>query len=168
MLTVDHPHVFESMNNEDDEVVATSSLTHVHKERLSCLDHTPYLVVGDGLKESRCVSTSLAKSCKLASMLHTSSSFKDAFENAFDPNTCISAAVATRWNSTLRQIKSILALDAKQLDAKQLTDLLESQGLKHLTFSARVSGSFGSSLEAIIIIKKSYTKYNKLKETHRK
>ena len=65
-------------------------------------------------------------------MLHTSSSFKDAFENVFGPNSCIAAAVATRWNSTLRQIKSVLALDAKQL-----SDVLDAQGLKHLTFSAR-------------------------------
>jgi len=131
-VDVDNPEMWERMDDQDAQEVAHTSLTHAHKERLSCLDHTLHLVVGDGLTESRCISTSLARCCKLASMLHTSSSFKDSFENAFGPNTCISAAVSTRWNSTLRQIKSILALDAKTL-----TDLLEAKGLKHLTFSTR-------------------------------
>jgi len=39
----------------------------------------------------------------------------------------IPAAVVTRWNSSLRQIKAVLSVDFKQL-----CDLLESQGHKNL------------------------------------
>jgi len=53
-------------------------------------------VVGDGLKSTRCVSAALAKCCKISSLLHTSSSFKDAFEEMFGANRSVPAIVVTR------------------------------------------------------------------------
>lgn len=41
-------------------------------------------------------------------------------------------AVVTRWNSSLRQVKSLLGLDMKLLQ-----DLLKLQGHKHVILSAR-------------------------------
>ena len=55
----------ECIDDQGEEEVAQASVTHADKERLSCLDHTLHLVVGEGPKESRCISTSLG--CKLAS-----------------------------------------------------------------------------------------------------
>jgi hypothetical protein len=129
---VDHADVWQSIDDEDEQEVLDVLTIHSRKERLACFDHTLHLVVGDGLRDTKCVSASIAKCCKLASLLHSSSLFKDAFETAFGSNASISASVTTRWNSVLRQIKSITALDSKQL-----CDVLEAQGQKNLIFSAR-------------------------------
>ena len=58
--------------------------------------------------------------------------FRDAFEQVFGSNKGIPAAVVTRWNSTLRQVKAQLYLDTNLLQ-----DLLCSQGHKHLVLTAR-------------------------------
>lgn len=107
-------------------------VANCRRERLACFDHTLHLTVADGVKESQCVSAAVAKCCKISSMLHTSSLFHHAFEEKFGKKKSIPAAVVTRWNSTLRQIKSIISLDAKQL-----SDLLEAQNHRNLVFTTR-------------------------------
>lgn len=125
--------------NAEQEILATLT-THAHNERLSCFDHTLHLVVGDWLKDTKCV----CLPAKISSLLHTSSLFRDLFENVFGHNVSISAAVSTRWNSTLRQIKSIVASDAKQL-----SDVLEQQGQKKLVFSAREISQLNELIEIL-------------------
>jgi len=122
----------KDIDDTDQREISEMVNAHCRKEQLSCFDHTLHLVVGDGLKDTKCVSSALAKCCKISCMLHTSSLFYDAIEQAFGCNKSIPAAVVTRWNSTLRQIKSVL-----NLDMKTLCDVLEAQGQKHLLFSAR-------------------------------
>ena len=51
-------------------------------------------------------------------------------EKTFGQNISIPNAVITRWNSTLRQLKS-------NLDMKMLSDLLKTEGHSNLQFSAR-------------------------------
>ena len=141
---VEHPEMWENVDETTEQEILATLTSHAHNERLSCFDHTLHLVVGDGLKDTKCVSASLAKCCKISSLLHTSSLFCDSFENAFGHNVSISAAVSTRWNSTLRQIKSIVALDAKQL-----SDVLEQQGQKNLVFSAREFSQLNELIEIL-------------------
>ena len=76
-------------------------------------------------------------------MLHTSSSFKDAFKKEFG-NKGVPAAVTTRWNSQLRQIKSKLALDAKKL-----SDVCEAGGHKNLIINAREWGQLAELAEIL-------------------
>jgi len=47
--------------------------------------------------------------------MHTSGLFRDQFEKKFGSKKGIPAAVVTRWNSTIRQVKSIIGLDYKDL-----------------------------------------------------
>ena len=141
---VDDPDVWNTIEDEDTSEVNGVIESHCRRERLSCFDHTLHLTVGDGLKESRCASAAIAKASKLASMLHTSSLFRDAFENCFGKNKGIPAAVSTRWNSTMRQIKSIL-----DLDFKMLSDMLEAQGLKNLVFSMREWSQLGELVDIL-------------------
>ena len=129
---IDNPEIWQDVDDIDQSEILEMVNAHCRKERLSCFDHTLHLVVGDGLKYTKCVSSALAKCCKISSLVHTSSLFHDAFEQAFGPNKSIPAAVVTRWNSTLQQIKSVL-----NIDMKKLCDVLEAQGQKHLVFAAR-------------------------------
>ncbi|XP_078028258.1 uncharacterized protein LOC144464617 [Epinephelus lanceolatus] len=87
------------------------------KQHLQCFSHT----LGDGLKDS-----------KLSSLLHTSTIFKDAFDAKFGEQKGIPAAVNTRWNSTLRQVKAVL-----QCNHLKLCAVLEKAGHKELSFTAR-------------------------------
>jgi len=141
---VEHAEVWENMDEVAEQEILQTVTTHAHNERLSCFDHTLQLVVGDGVKDTKCVSSSLAKCCKLSTLSHSSSCFRDSFESVFGPNVSISAAVSTRWNSTLRQIKSILALDASQL-----SNVLEAQGQKHLIFNARELSQLNELVEIL-------------------
>ncbi|XP_073468981.1 zinc finger BED domain-containing protein 4-like [Aquarana catesbeiana] len=99
--------------------------------RLQCFAHTLQLVIGDGLKETKLVNAALAKASRLSSLLHTSTSFKEKFEEEFGQRG-IPASVTTRWNSTLRQLKSVVSCD--QL---KLTRMLEDGGHKETVFTAR-------------------------------
>ena len=84
-------------------------------ERLSCFCHSLHLIVSDGLKDTKCLSSAIAKACKLTSLVHQSQIFRDEFEQAFGENSGIPAAVCTRWNSTLRQLQAVVALEQKKL-----------------------------------------------------
>ena len=129
---IDNPDIWKDIDETDKQEILETVNAHSRKERLACFNHTLHLVVGDGLKDTKCVSSALAKCSKITSMIHTSSLFRDAFEQAFGRNKSIPSAVVTRWNSTLRQIKSVLSLDMKLL-----CEVLEAQGQKHLVFAAR-------------------------------
>ncbi|GLD65627.1 zinc finger BED domain-containing protein 4-like protein [Lates japonicus] len=69
---------------------------------------------------------------KLSSLLHTSTTFKDVFDAEFGEQKGIPAAVNTRWNSTLRQVKALL-----QCNHLKLCAVLEKAGHRELSFTAR-------------------------------
>lgn len=83
-------------------------------KRQQCFAHTLQLTVGDGLKDARIANGAFAKCSKLSSLLRTSSTFKDAFEDKFGQRG-VPAAVNTRWNSTLRQVKAVLSFSHQEL-----------------------------------------------------
>ncbi|XP_042571411.1 uncharacterized protein LOC122135602 [Cyprinus carpio] len=73
--------------------------------------HSLQLVVGDRLKEVKCLSQAMSKVSKLATLLHSSTIFKDKFEAVFGYGKSIPVATVTRWNSTFKQIQAITELD---------------------------------------------------------
>jgi hypothetical protein len=93
---VDDPELWNALEEQDNNEANTVLAAHCRRERLSCFDHTIHLVVEDGLKHLRCISTAIAKSCKISSLLHTSALFKDAFEQKFGSLKSIPAAASTR------------------------------------------------------------------------
>lgn len=52
-------------------------------KRQQWFGHTLQLTVGDGLEDARIMNSTFATCSKLSSLLHTSSTFKDAFEDKF-------------------------------------------------------------------------------------
>ncbi|XP_078021628.1 zinc finger BED domain-containing protein 4-like [Epinephelus lanceolatus] len=96
-----------------------------------CFAHMLQLTVGDGLKDARLMNSTFAKCSKLSSLLHTSSTFKDAFEDKFGQRG-IPAAVNTRWNSTLRQVKAVLSFSHQEL-----CNVAQVTGHNELVFSVR-------------------------------
>ena len=69
------------------------------------------------MRRSPCVSP------KFCTMLHTSCSFREAFQARFGKKHEIRAVVSTRWNSTLRRVQAVV-----ELEAKSMGDVLEAQG----------------------------------------
>ncbi|KAL7379703.1 hypothetical protein ABVT39_004336 [Epinephelus coioides] len=100
-------------------------------KRQQCFAHTLQLTVGDGLKDARLMNSTFAKCSKLSSLLHTSSTFKDAFEDKFGQQG-IPAAVNTRWNSTLCQVKAVLSFSHQEL-----CNVAQVTGHNELVFSVR-------------------------------
>ena len=62
---------------EEDEDQVVSALENCSKQRLSCFAHTLQLVIGDGLKETKCLTTAIAKASRMATLLHRSTVFKE-------------------------------------------------------------------------------------------
>ena len=74
----------------------------------------------------------MSKISRLASLLHSSTTFKERFEQIFGNFRSIPVCNATRWNSVLRQVHSVLALTNQQL-----TDLCRTLSHSELIFSAK-------------------------------
>lgn len=115
----------------DEEERLNETLTSKSQHRLQCFAHTLQLVVGDGLKETRAVSSALAKASRISSLLHTSTSFKEEFEKEFGQRG-VPASVVTRWNSTFRQLKSLLSCDYQTL-----SKVLDVRGHRETIFTLR-------------------------------
>ncbi|CAI5638372.1 unnamed protein product [Oreochromis niloticus] len=126
---LDDPELWHNLTLEDQETVGAAM---AKTQRLQCFAHTLQLVVRDGLSETKVASPSLSKLSKLSSLLHTSTTFKDVFEAEFGEQKGIPAAVITRWNSTLRQVKAVL-----QCEHLKLCAVLEMAGHKELLFTTR-------------------------------
>lgn len=123
---LDDPELWHDLGSNDQQAAHAAM---ARKQRLQCLAHTLQLVVGDGLKETKVTTSSLSK---LSSLLHTSTTLKEQFEAAYGERNGIPAAVNTRWNSTLRQVKAAL-----QCDHVKLSHLLEKAGHGELMFTLR-------------------------------
>lgn len=98
--------------------------------RLSCYTHTQHIVVNDGLKNTKCVSSAVAKATSLSTLHHQSSSFRDLFNTTFGNNKGIPAAVSTRWNSTVWMLKAVTVLDIKQFN-----EILDTHDRKDFVFT---------------------------------
>lgn len=111
--------------------MVNKSFSSKSQTRLQCFAHTLQCVKRDDLKETKSISATLAKTSRLSSLLHTSTSFKENFEKEFGRRR-IPFSVTTRWNSTLRQLKAVLSCDHLRL-----CTFLENVGHKETKFTAR-------------------------------
>lgn len=123
----DDSELWHDLPLEDQQTIEAAM---AKKPRLQCSAHTLQLVVGDGLKET--AFPSLSKLSKLSSWLHTSTTFKNIFDGEFREHRGIPAAVGTRWNSTLQQVKAVLHCYQLKLCA-----VLEETGHKGPSFTTQ-------------------------------
>ena len=123
---VDDPDLFSDLH-EEELTELNAILTGICPVRLSCFAYSLQLVVKDGLTKLTSARPVMAKCCKLASLTHQSSSFKEEFENTFGKGRTIPDANATRWSSLFHQLSAVHNLDQTKL--KQL--LLSSSGQGH-------------------------------------
>jgi hypothetical protein len=89
------------------------SLDFVSRKRVPCAIHTLQLVVLDGLKAKKCLSTVQAKTCRLSSVIYTSTSFSEEYFAVF--KTTVPRTTNTRWNSLFLQLAAVNELDAMKL-----------------------------------------------------
>lgn len=99
----------------DQETVDQTLAMHCKQKWISCCAHTLQFVVADGLKCALSARPALAKASRMSTLMHTCGLFRDSFEKKFGTTVTITAAVCTCWNSTLRQVKSIIRLDCQRL-----------------------------------------------------
>ena len=132
------PDVDAAANVVDEEAIwegveaAVIEVIQPEKERLSCFALTLQLVVHDELDAIRVMNGVMGKASRLTTILHTSGSFKEGCEGKFGKIKGIPQPNATRWNSTLRQIKAVLSLGAEKLD-----EFLIAQKQDHIRFTVR-------------------------------
>lgn len=129
-LEIDNDDMWNNLTVEDHERVE-ETFRAKGQTRLQCFAHTIQLVIGDGLKETKVVNSALAKASKLSTLLHKSTSFKERFEEEFGTRG-VPASVTTRWNSTLRQLKSVI-----KCEHLKLSTVLEDTGHKEVAFTTR-------------------------------
>ena len=90
-------------------LTVTALLTYLH-ERF----YFSQLVVRDSLKKTRILSRALSEYSSICGLLHTRSIFREEFEEKFDWKG-IPTINATRWNSTLTHVISIIMLSRDSL-----------------------------------------------------
>ena len=75
----------EDLDSEDEEWISLDEheeweinivIENLVKTRISCFAHTLQLVVGDGLKETKCASRAVAKASRISTLLHRSTVFE--------------------------------------------------------------------------------------------
>uniref|UniRef100_A0A672S8E9 HAT C-terminal dimerisation domain-containing protein n=1 Tax=Sinocyclocheilus grahami TaxID=75366 RepID=A0A672S8E9_SINGR len=144
-----------SDDSEDEEDMVGEPLdrnfTLGSRQRLSCFAHSLQLVVGDGLKEVKCLSQAMSKVSKLATLLHSGTIFKDKFEAVFGNGKSIPVATVTRWNSTFKQIKAITELDHTNLTEMCSPDfknvVITTRGWAQLREFCFILGHFAEATE---------------------
>ena len=126
---LDDGSLWEELDEDVQQDIDLAFTRNSRKQCLQCFIHTLQRVVSDGLKETKTLRLAMGKAKKLSTLLHTSCTFKEAFENVFGRNKGIPRLVCTRWNATLRQISAITSLGHQAL-----CDVLEDQVHNELKF----------------------------------
>ncbi|CAF1621781.1 unnamed protein product [Adineta ricciae] len=116
-------------NRPDDENVLNESERGEELLRLPCFIHTLQLVVKDGLKESNCSRSALAKVAQIAKLSHTSIPVAEKLQEL---KFSIPEAVITRWNSQFITITKVL-----DIPNALLNDLLAEQKKTELILSMK-------------------------------
>ena len=76
LQVLDDESIWETLDSEDEDEIK-DILDNNCKKRLSCFAHSLQLVIGDGLKETKCVAKTIAKSHKLSTSLQRSTVLKE-------------------------------------------------------------------------------------------
>lgn len=138
LMEVDIPH------SEAQELI--ESLDFVSRKRVPCVIHTLQLVVLDGLKSTKCLSTVQAKTCRLSSVIHTSTSFSEEYFKVF--NATVPRTTNTRWNSMFLQLAAV-----KELDVMKLKILLTTTKHEECILTTR---EFKTLQEAVLLLEVAY------------
>ena len=98
---------------DDDDLVQGHSITDdIHTaERIPCFAHTLQLVIRDGLKQAGPINKVLAKASAIVSHARRSTHCTDILEG----ERRLQAANATRWNSQLTMVRSLLQISETKL-----------------------------------------------------
>ena len=113
----------EADSDADDEDIVDiidleGSMTYLPQHD-PCFSHTLQLMVKDGFKNSRGINKVLAKAANIVSYVRKSTKASEILEG----ERRLQAKVATRWNSELKSIKSLLSMPTdklQQLECQQL------------------------------------------------
>ena len=103
---------------EADDLVSTDDLTEelydvLPTEHSPCFAHSLQLVVKDGLKEAGQLNRVISKTAKLVSFIHKSTVATDILEG----ERRVQTACATRWNSQVKMIRSVLEIPEAKLSS---------------------------------------------------
>ena len=123
------------------------NLGRIGKKRLPCGIHTLQLVAVDGLKAVKFLSAVMSKISKLATLIHTSGAFSDAYFTEF--KTTIPNTTNTRWNSLFLQLQAM-----SKVDATKLQTLLTEKKQQACMLTSR---EFAILNEAIQVLEPAYT-----------
>ncbi|KAG1942124.1 hypothetical protein F2P79_015351 [Pimephales promelas] len=77
MDNMDDEELWQNLDNNQETLLDMAG----SRQHLSCFAHSLQLVIGDGLKEAKCISLAIAK--HLSSLLHSSTTFKNRFKATF-------------------------------------------------------------------------------------
>ena len=114
-------------------------------EHIPCFAHLLQLVVRDRLRNLTVARSVIAKCSKLTNLVHQSALFCGSFETAMGSGSIIPRANETRWNSTFRQFRAILALDKTKLNT-----LLHECGHDNLVLTCKDIGLHGEVVRILL------------------
>jgi len=89
MDNLDDEELWQNLDNNQETLLDMAG----SRQHLSCFAHSLQLVIGDGLKEAKCISLAIAK--HLSSLLHSSTTFKNRFKATFGSGRSITVENVT-------------------------------------------------------------------------
>ena len=107
--------VGDDLSDNEDSEIETDIVENIFAflpEHDPCFAHTLQLVVKDGLKEAGALTKVIAKASKVVTYVRKSTIATDLLEG----EGRLQAANATRWNSEVKMIRSVLKISQQKLD----------------------------------------------------
>ena len=114
--------VGDDISDNEDSEIETDIVENIFAflpEHDPCFAHTLQLVVKDGLKEAGALTKVIAKASKVVAYVRKSTIATDLLEG----EGRLQAANATRWNSEVKMIRSVLKISQQKLDQLDCTKL---------------------------------------------
>jgi len=142
----------EPINDEIVDLVISKFPASIKQLRLSCGIHSLQLIIGDGMKTAKFLSTILSKASRLATLIHTSGTFADRLFAEFK-NT-IPCTNNTRWNSMFIQLQALSKVDQMKLQAMVCAHGIEMAKASTVILTKRETSIL---LEAVNILEPAYT-----------
>jgi hypothetical protein len=114
-------------------------------EHHCCFAHTIQLVIKDGFKKSGHIGSTIGKCSKLVSFVRKSTIASEALEG----EKVLQAANATRWNSQLKMIRSILSISPEKLDSLDCSIVLSAHERNILKDVMEILSPFEEATDAV-------------------
>ncbi|XP_033874243.2 zinc finger BED domain-containing protein 4-like [Acipenser ruthenus] len=130
---------------ESEEVTVTDEFDYLPPERSSCFAHTLQLAVKDGLKEAGQMRTVIAKIANFISHVRKSTTATQILESSMK----LVLANATRWNSQLKMLCSLLRVPDSVLDQLHFPDKLTPYEKKIATELCDILQPFQDAIDSV-------------------